>query len=64
MRELHPRGLRLVEVEFLLKMLVHHIDHAVADSPQEEQRTDQDKREDQVGSIGANEEAFLFGAHW
>ena len=44
-------------------MLVHDVDHAVADSPEEEQRTDQDEGENQIGAIGANEETFLFRAH-
>jgi hypothetical protein len=47
-RELHPGGLRLGEAQFLLEVLVHHVDHPVADSPQEEQRTDQDEGEHQV----------------
>ena len=51
MRELHPGGLRLVEVQLLLKVLVHDVDHAVADSPEEEQRADQDEGEDQVGAV-------------
>ncbi len=64
MRELHPGGLRAVEIQLLLEMPVHHVDHAVADSPEEEEGSDQDEGEDQVGPIGANEEAFLFRTHW
>src|SRR5580658_9187469 len=64
MRELHPGRLGLVEIQLLLEVLVHDVDHAVADSPEEEQRTDQDESEGQVGTIVADEEAFLLRAHW
>jgi hypothetical protein len=33
MRELHPRGLRQGQMQLLLKMFVHHINHPVAKSP-------------------------------
>ena len=41
--ELHPGRLGLRQVQFVLKVLVHHVDHAVAESPEEKQRADQDE---------------------
>ncbi len=45
MCELHPGRLREVEVQFLLKMLIHHVDHAVAKSPEREKKDEQGKGE-------------------
>ena len=47
-RELHPGGLGFAEAEFLLEVLVHDVDHAVAESPEEKQRAHQDEYERQV----------------
>jgi hypothetical protein len=35
-RELHPGGLRFGQAQLFLEVLVHHVDHPVADSPEEE----------------------------
>ncbi len=44
MRELHPGRLRLRQMQLVLEMFVHRIDHAVAEAPQQEQRrADEDK---------------------
>ena len=43
MRELHPGRLRQVQVQLLLKMLVHHVDHAVAKTPESEEKNQEDK---------------------
>ena len=57
-RELHPGRLRQGQVQFLLEMLVHHVDHPVAESPKEKQRTDENERERQVSAVIRNKEAF------
>ena len=62
-RELHPGGLRFGQAQLLLEVLVHHVDHPVADSPQEKQRADQDEREHQVHAVIAYEEALLVRIH-
>src|ERR1022692_1897443 len=62
-RELHPGGLGLAQAQLLLEVLVHHVDHSVAYSPKEEQRTDQNEREHQVVPVFAYEEALLVCAH-
>ena len=33
-RELHPGGLGLAQAQLLLEVLVHHVDHPVAETPQ------------------------------
>jgi hypothetical protein len=55
--------LGLAEAEFLLEVLVHDVDHAVAHSPKEEQRTDENKREHEVVPVFAYEETLLVCAH-
>ena len=47
-RELHPGGLRFGEAQLLLEVLVHHVDHPVAESPEEKQGAHQDESECQV----------------
>src|SRR4051812_21103835 len=50
MRELHPGGLRKAEMELLLKVLVHHVDHPVAKAPKSEE---EDEEEEGEGDIAA-----------
>ena len=38
---LDPGGLRFREMQQILKVLVHHVDHAVAAAPQQEERCDE-----------------------
>ena len=63
MRELHPGGLRFAQAQFRLKMLVHHVNHAVANSPEEKQRADQGKGDDQVPAVIHFKHAFFLGVH-
>ena len=62
-RKLHPRRLRLVQVEHLLEVLVHDVDHAVAHGPDEEQRADKNEREHEVVPVLAHEKAWLLCVH-
>jgi hypothetical protein len=50
-------------MQFLLKMLVHHVDHPVAESPEEKQRADEGEGEDEVSPVLHDKEAFLVGTH-
>ena len=59
MRKLHPRRLCFGEAEFLLKVLVHDVDHAVAKAPEQKQRADQNERKHQVLPVLANEKASV-----
>jgi hypothetical protein len=54
MGKLDPRGLALREMKEVLKMLVHDIDHAVAQSPQEEEGADQKKCRKMVTAVGSS----------
>src|ERR1700694_2307291 len=63
MRKLDPGRLRFSQMQFVLKVLVHHVDHSVADSPKQEKGTDQDEREHYVLAIGGNEESLFGGFH-
>src|ERR1019366_5730463 len=62
-RELHPGGLGLAQAQLLLEVLVHHVDHPVAETPQEKQRTNQNEGECQVPSVVRDEESFLIFCH-
>ena len=62
-RKLHPGRLRQIKMQFLLKMLVHHVDHPIAESPEEKQRADEGEGEDEVSPVLHDEEAFLVGTH-
>ena len=53
MRELHRGGLCQVQVQFLLEVLVHHVDHAVAEAPQGEQRGDEHEDAEEVAAFRA-----------
>ena len=61
MRQLHVGRLRLGEVQLVLKMLVHHVNHAVADSPEEEQRGHEGEGDDHVLAVGQLEHAGFGG---
>ena len=57
MRKLHPGGLGQAQMQFLLKVLVHHVNHPVAESPEEKQRTDDDKGKEHISSVIRDEHA-------
>src|SRR5271165_13532 len=63
MRKLHPRGLGQGQMQFLLKVLVHRVNQAIADSPEEKQRADENEREHQVLPVVRDKKALLFVAH-
>jgi hypothetical protein len=42
-------------------MLVQHVNHAVANTPEQKQRGDQQKKEGVVLAVGGAEQAFAFG---
>ena len=63
MGELDPGRLRQGQVKFLLEMLVHHVDHPVAEPPEEEQRADEKEGEDHPLAVGRDEHALLLGVH-
>jgi hypothetical protein len=50
-------------VQLFLKVLVHHVDHSVAESPEEEQRADEDEREEQALSVFGGKKALIASAH-
>jgi len=62
-RELHPRGLGFAQSQFGLKVLVHDINHSVANSPEEEQRTDEYERDDQIFAVVRYEHALVVCLH-
>src|SRR6185437_11234220 len=64
MGELHPGRLRLGQVQLVLKMFVHRVDHPVAKSPNEEKRGNQEKREGNGSSIRQFEQRFLLETLW
>ena len=61
MRKLHPGRLRQVQMQLLLEVLVHDIDHAVAKPPEREQEHEQEKRERDVASVFDDEHAAARG---
>ena len=63
-RELHPGRLGQGQMQFLLEVLVHHVDHAVAEAPEQKQRTDEDEREHHVLAVSEDEHALLLIAHF
>jgi hypothetical protein len=60
-RELHPGRLGKAQVQFLLKELVHHVNHPVAEPPEEEQRADEAEGEQHVPAVRQDEHALLGG---
>src|SRR4029077_9095053 len=59
MGETHPGRLGQRQVQFLLKVLVHHVNHSVAESPKSKQQDEQNEGEEDVPAIISNEH-FLF----
>ena len=57
---LHEAGLFLVDVQRILKMLVQDVNHPVAKSPQQEQRSDQRKGDEKIFPVGGSEKAAEF----
>jgi hypothetical protein len=57
--ELHPGGLRQRQVQLLLEVLVHDVDHPVAEAPQEEQAAHEREGQDEVAPVPDGEEASL-----
>jgi hypothetical protein len=60
MSELHPGGLRFVQPQFRLKVLVHHVNHAVANAPEEEQRGNQNEGDNVVFAVRCAEQVHQF----
>ena len=52
---LNPCGLRFGKMKFILKVLVHHVDHSVTEPPEEEQGTDQGERKKEVLTVSRDE---------
>ena len=57
--ELHPGRLRLAQAQFVLEVLVHDVDHAVAEPPQEKQRRDEHEGEGDILPFVGDEQAAL-----
>jgi hypothetical protein len=57
-RELNPGGLGQSQVQFFLKVLVHHVNHPVAESPKSKQQDDQNEGEEHVPAV-VSDEHFL-----
>jgi len=55
MRELHPGRLRKIEMQLLLKMFVHHVDHPVAKSPKRKQEDEEEEGESDFASVFEHE---------
>jgi hypothetical protein len=51
-------------MQLRLKVLVHHVDHPVAGSPEEKQRADEDEGEEKAFAFGGDEHALLTGIHF
>ena len=58
---LHIRRLGQAQVQLFLEVFVHHVDHPIAESPKEKQRTDQDKREHHVVPVLSDKKAIFLG---
>jgi hypothetical protein len=54
--------LRFGEVQLVLKVFVHRIDHPVAKTPKQKQRGNQKERDSHVLSIRQNEQTWLGGS--
>jgi hypothetical protein len=50
-------------MQLFLKVLVHHVNHSVAESPKEKQRADDAKGECHALAVVGNEHALLIGTH-
>ena len=62
-RELDPGRLRQGQLQLGLEVLVHHVDHPVAEAPQQEQRADESERGHHVPAVRRDEHALLLCAH-
>ena len=52
-------------MEHFLKVLIHHVDHPVAKSPQGKQQDEKEKGEEDVLAVVGDEHAFGFaGVHF
>jgi hypothetical protein len=54
--ELNPGGLRQGKVELFLKVLIHHVNQAIAEPPEEKQRTDQHEGYEMAFAIFGSEQ--------
>src|SRR5580692_1881947 len=63
MGRLHPCRFRLLQMQKVLEMLVHRVNQAVENGPQQEERRDQEKRRGHVLAIRQCEDALLVCAH-
>ena len=63
-RELHPGRLRQGQMQLLLKVLVHHIDHPVAESPKRKEEDQKHENEEDVAAIFQHEHAPLRREAW
>ena len=63
MGKLNPCRLQFGQMQFILEVFIHHIDHAVANSPKQKERAHQHEREHQVFPIIGYEKAFLGLVH-
>jgi hypothetical protein len=51
MGKLHPGRLPFTQAKEILEMLVHHIDHPVAQGPQEKEGADQQKNPGMIPAV-------------
>jgi hypothetical protein len=58
-RKLHPGRLGFAQVQFILKVLIHHVDHPVANSPEQKKRANQDEGEEDVPAILRDKKALF-----
>src|SRR6476620_7430900 len=61
MRELHPGRLREIEMQLFLNMFVHHVDHAVAETPKRKQEDEEEEGEDNVAPVFEHEHTSTRG---
>ena len=60
-RELHPGGLGQAQVQLLLEVLVHHVDHPVAEAPEGKQQDEEDECEEDIPAVVRDEHALSRG---
>src|SRR5579862_1365026 len=63
MRGLHPGRLRLREVQLILEVLVHDVDQAIAEAPEEKEGAHEAKCKPEVPAVFGHEDAAEGGAH-
>ena len=59
MRELHPGRLRQIQVQYFLEVLIHHVNHSVAESPQSKKQDEEAKGESDILSVFSDEHVFF-----